>query len=484
MASIPKLKSLLACLAAAAASALLMAFGTGLQPLWWAAWLAFVPVLGVAAREGLVGTAATVLGAWMLGGLNQWSYLTGSLHLPLPLRLAYLAAAALQATLLALAWRRAIRAGSAWRAVWVLPCLGVSLEYLLSLASPHGTFGSLAYTQLGCLPLVQVASVVGWPGVTFAVLLISGALGLLTASVLPLKPRLQVAGTVAALLLAAVLWGWQRSRGEPPGAGYLSIGLAVTSDPARIYPRDGATARRLLEEYAEVSEQLAREGAQVIVLPEKIAWLNEADAAWADGRFSRAANESGAALVLGWGRREGDKVWNEAVLFTPQGAPLRYAKHHLLPVFEDEFTRGTTHVARRQGGITWGLAICKDMDFSDTSRAQDSLGTALLFVPAWDFDVDGWLHSRMAVLRGVEGGFSVARAAKQGRLTVSDSRGRILGEAVAAGPGFSTLVVKAAPVAQPTLAGPWSDRFAWACVALAALLIALTRPSSNLRSRA
>lgn len=31
----------------------------------------------------------------------------------------------------------------------------------------------------------------------------------------------------------------------------------------------------------------------------------------------------------------------------------------------------------------------------------------------------------MAILRGVESGFSIARAAKQGRLTVSDSRGRV-----------------------------------------------------------
>ena len=51
---------------------------------------------------------------------------------------------------------------------------------------------------------------------------------------------------------------------------------------------------------------------------------------------------------------------------------------------------------------------------------------SLLLVPAWDFDVDGWLHGRMAILRGVESGFSIVRAPKQGILTVTDDRGRVL----------------------------------------------------------
>jgi apolipoprotein N-acyltransferase len=53
-------------------------------------------------------------------------------------------------------------------------------------------------------------------------------------------------------------------------------------------------------------------------------------------------------------------------------------------------------------------------------------GWAYVLVPAWDFTLDGWLHDRMAVMRGVESGFTVVRAAKQALLTVSHDRGRIL----------------------------------------------------------
>jgi len=41
------------------------------------------------------------------------------------------------------------------------------MEYLVSRSGPHGTFGSLGYSQTDLLPLVQLASVTGIFGVSF-----------------------------------------------------------------------------------------------------------------------------------------------------------------------------------------------------------------------------------------------------------------------------------------------------------------------------
>lgn len=46
-----------------------------------------------------------------------------------------------------------------------------------------------------------------------------------------------------------------------------------------------------------------------------------------------------------------------------------------------------------------------------------------MLLPAWDFDVDAWQHSRVAVMRGIENGFSTVRPAANGNLTVSDPNG-------------------------------------------------------------
>ena len=48
-----------------------------------------------------------------------------------------------------------------------------------------------------------------------------------------------------------------------------------------------------------------------------------------------------------------------------------------------------------------------------------------MLVPAWDFNLDRAWHGHIAVMRGVEDGFSVSRAAKDGFLTVSNNRGTI-----------------------------------------------------------
>jgi apolipoprotein N-acyltransferase len=109
------------------------------------------------------------------------------------------------------------------------------------------------------------------------------------------------------------------------------------------------------------------------------------------------------------------------------------------------------------------FAVALDL-VAQLGRAYSRLGVDAMLVPAYDFDRDAWSHASMAVLRGVEGGFSVVRSARHGLLTVSDRYGRIVdhkasADAMAAplGPGEATLY---------TRFGYW---FGWLCVAFAAL---------------
>ncbi len=107
----------------------------------------------------------------------------------------------------------------------------------------------------------------------------------------------------------------------------------------------------------------------------------------------------------------------------------------MLPAFESHLLPGTARLTfdRPSDDGTagkWGVEICKDMDFPLLARQYSNDGARLMLVPAWDFVADGWLHGRMAILRGVESGFSIARSVKQGILTLSDSRGRVLAQHV------------------------------------------------------
>jgi apolipoprotein N-acyltransferase len=76
-------------------------------------------------------------------------------------------------------------------------------------------------------------------------------------------------------------------------------------------------------------------------------------------------------------------------------------------------------------------------------------------------------------MRGVEDGFSVARAARDGNLTVSDNRGRILAESRSDSAPYASLVAEVPSAHDATLYALLGDWFAW--FALAALAFTLLR---------
>jgi apolipoprotein N-acyltransferase len=229
---------------------------------------------------------------------------------------------------------------------------------------------------------------------------------------------------------------------------------------------------QLFGDYAGKCERLAAQGAQVIVLPEKIALLSDEATGRLDALFGAAAARAQASVVVGLDRGTSAKRLNEARLYSPDGSlAATYQKHHMVPGFEDADQPGTTiTVLDRQAGV-WGMQICKDMDFPRLSRDYGARGVGLLLVPAWDFTLDGWLHRRMAVMRGVESGFASARAAKQGLLTVSDDRDRVLAQRDAATVPFASLVTTVPVRHDATFYVRFGDWFAWLNVAALVLLL-------------
>ena len=122
-----------------------------------------------------------------------------------------------------------------------------------------------------------------------------------------------------------------------------------------------------------------------------------------------------------------------------------------------------------QGTLT-GIAICKDMDFPRLGREYSRQDVRLMLVPAWDFGRDNWQHSRVAILRGVEGGYTIARAAKEGFLTLSDSYGRVLYQAPSTNRPYASLVAKVPVGTGETLYALIGNTFGWLALVLGVAL--------------
>jgi len=355
----------------------------------------------------------------------------------------------------------------------------------VSALSPHGTAGSLAYSQMTFLPAIQVASLAGTAGIVFTLALFAA----LVATALHCRtepPHAWAVYGVPSLVVIAVLgYGVARlAQGEDAGA--FPIGLAA-SDVAS--PAPGAAANpgdRSWDAYLAGVPNLTAAGAKIIVWPEKIAPLDRAGGERVRALLGGAARDGRIYLLAGVTVIGTDHRENRAWLFAPSGELIAdYAKQHLVPGFEARFKPGNEDVVRSIGAARFGIAICKDMDFAPLGRAYARLGVNAMLVPSWDFDVDAWSHASMAVLRGVEGGFSVIRPARHGLLTVSDRYGRIVNRMASA--EAPLVAFEAMAPLGPGAATPYArlgDWFGWLCAgyaAVAALGLAVGRREDHAR---
>jgi apolipoprotein N-acyltransferase len=472
------------------ASGALFAAAIGLDWWWPGAWLAPIPVLLFAFASSPGWAAGAAFAAFLLGGSRMFTFLATLMPpamvavVAIVPSVAFAAAVLLARRLVRVASARTVagsargaasaggRAAAWWSgalAALGFPAAWTAFGYLTSVTSPHGTAGNLAYSQVDFLPVLQLVSLAGIWGISFVVALAPA--GLAAAWHLRRAHRRPGAGAAAAaaasaasaaasgtsaaahgasaitpgpamtaraalavtvvLVVPALAFGWLRlAEPEPPTR--MRVGLAAADATVRYFrTRRPEEALPVIEAYARRVGELASRGAQVVVLPEKFVGVTPAYAGQAAAILAAAARRYHVVVVAGFNHVGERPLRNVALVLGPDGRQLaEYDKARPLPGFEDGYLVGRTPALLALPAGTAGVAICKDMDFPGWLRAYTAAGRpGILLVPAWDFVRDRRLHARMAVARGVESGFALARAAQNGLVTASDDRGRILAEA-------------------------------------------------------
>jgi len=461
-----------------AISAALFFLGTGLTPLWPLTWLAAIPLLWIAPRVSAGQAYFVAAAAYGLGQLNEWSY--SRRVLPTFVVASVLLLAACVFALGVLLFRSCMLRRKLWQAALVFPLFWVSVEFAVAMLSVHGTFGNISYSQMDFLPILQIASVTGIWGISFCIFLFASTVAAVLHSE-PVSAKIPVAvGTF--LFLAVVLgFGFWRLAATPKNSPTIKVALVASDAPENINAETPAGAAPIFQRYADYMRPLAQQGVQLFVLPEHSGPITNGSQADADAFWGQLAKQTGAFIAIGIDRIEPNVSWNQVRLYAPSGEFIgAYNKHHLLPHWEDQFAPDVKRTVLSMPSGKWGLEICKDMDFPRLSRQYSDDGIGLLIVPAWDFVDDGWLHGRMAILRGVESGFSIARSAKLGILTATDDRGRILAQRNTLGPTFASVIVNVPVRHDPTLYSRFGNWFAWLCAILFVLaLVTALRPPAK-----
>lgn len=446
-------------LLAALSTALMYFFSTGLEGFRPLVWIAPIPVLVMAMRSSRRSASVMAFCAYLLGGLNLASYL--SRLAPAGVVVASAVIPAFAFMLVVVACRDAIIHLRRPMAFIAFPVGWTAYEYLLSIFSPHGSAGSIAYTQSDFLLLVQIASLTGMAGITFVLTLVPAAIAVALHSrtkggfVLPLLVAVVV-------FLGTMAFGWVRlsdtSTREP-----IRVGLvAIDSTVRYINTTERERALSVTNRYDQLGSKLAGQGARILVFPEKLAGMSDLYEEDVFKNLGDLAQREKLYIVAGLNRLGTEPHRNLAVVFSPDGTLLaKYDKVFPIPGLESEYLKGDKPLFLNIAELSAGIAICKDLDFARWMRQYGAEGVGIMFVPAWDFTADGWLHSRMAIMRGVENGFAIVRAANNGSLTASDDKGRIVGEAVSSRSAAITLLSDVRPGSGHTLYAVAGDWFSW-----------------------
>jgi apolipoprotein N-acyltransferase len=459
---------------------LLSAFISGRWVIAAAGWLAPLFLLHYAHAVPLW---PALLGLWLAMalamGISNWRVI------PVPVFLYPLVVAAIAAPMLLpfLADRWLTPALPGFAATLVFPLAWTTMEYLGARGSPFGTWGSLAYSQVGNRPLVQLAAFTGLWGIIFMLTWFASVANAVWEggfSAAAARTHLPVFG---ALLAAVLLSGAGRLRRAAQATRLVTVatvgwpeGILEVGRMMRVFAPDLGTDEhaalradfaRIHEHFIEQTGMAARAGAKIVVWPEANVMVFAEDEPALRQRLQALARERGIYLLAGIAPLDlaaGRPFENTAVLFGPDGAiAARYTKTTAVPGFEAKFgVRGAGRlplVDTPQGRIT--TAICYDLDFPWLLRQAGQGRVDLLLAPASDWREIGALHHHAALFRAVENGVTLVRATRWGWSAVVDAYGRTHALLDSFASNGSLLIAAAPSAAKRTLYARVGDAWAW-----------------------
>ncbi len=340
---------------------------------------------------------------------------------------------------------------------FLAPPLWVATEWLRGSGPLGFPWGNVGYALAASGPLLQSAA---WVGVNGLTLIVVGANAALAAAVtLRSRGRARAAAAAvvatAAIVVALHAAGAARLRAHPPAADPPTrVAIVQPNIPSSI-KWDWEFKDRSVDAIARLLRRVPPGGVALSVWPETAipAYLHDERGYFKIVKTLIAG--TGAPALFGFPDTEvtpDERVYyNAAILVLPDGTEAgEYKKVRLVPfgealpfqsIFpalrhvdfgEADFTPGTEYTQFEVPGIRFGVSICFEAIFPEMTRRLVNGGADVVVNitnDAWyGRSSSAWQHARMSVVRTVEDGVSLVRAANTGISLVADPYGRIVAE--------------------------------------------------------
>jgi apolipoprotein N-acyltransferase len=473
------------------------------------AWFALTPLLlalpGVTPRRA--ARLAYLTGVSGAAGLLYWTAITvtqyGGLSLLVGIGVMLLLALAFALPNALFGWATGRACGAFGpRGLLLAPVFWVASEILRTHTLFEFPWCLLGYSQHRLLPFIQIADLAGVYGVSFVVASASATLAYV-AWERERRGRHRASAAFLLLLVATGAYGLFRLRQRLPESGHVRAAVvqaSITQDEKW----DPEKEMDNLQRHLALSEQALAEEPQLIVWPESaVPFFFDYEPLVAEP-LRKLSRTNHVWLLFGnddLERRAADvpRLWVGAKLLAPHGAlAYRYHKNHLVPFGEyvplkplftlgghigaqlvhrvGEFTPGSEATVATLDGHALGTFICYESIFPGLVREFSRNGAELLV----NITNDGWYgttsapyqHFAMATFRAVENRKWLLRAANTGISGFVDPKGRV----VRASQLFEkrAIVGEAAFVPGLTVYARIGDAFAWLCLAVAVIAVAIS----------
>lgn len=452
-------------------SALMYYFSTGLNFFWPLVWFAPLPIFLFGfyqKRLWLNFLVATI--AYFLGGLSILNYPS---RMPLGLFTLNTFIGAISFAVILLLSIYLMKKSAKWWSIFLFPALTTILEYLMRNNIDSGTLGSLAYTQVDFRPLIQMVSLTGIWAVTFLLSFFASTISFFIYFRRSKNHQIQTSiafFVMLFLLIFTLIFGALRLLNQQIPQDIIKIGvLSIPESIKELKSNHADISTTIANRFINELPRLKNKGAEIILLPEKILQTNNQNNLLLVRKFQQAAKDNHVMLVFGLRQNIDNKVYNTEFVISPEGKVInQYHKEHMLPASESYYTKGKEiKLVQLSDKSKIGLAICKDMDFITPAINYSKKGAGLLLVPALDFWVDAKAHQTPAIFRGIEGGYSLVRAAQWGLLTITNQYGEIIQTKIVSDKRVVSIIANVPVYKGNTFYAKYGDWFIYICYILA-----------------
>lgn len=402
-----------------------------------------------------------------------------------------------------------------WKGWILFPVIMVASEYITSFGG-GGTWGSIAYSQVNNLELMQLASVTGLWGISFilywfnvllyravenrpgfqpflrhAVVFVSVLAIVFVFGMIRLNPAVKYTGptvrlaAITGLNVVPLLTVYEEVFGKKldidpmtltqssPELVELNNALARFIESPLEYQKSLETLVSFQDSLFRVASREAHAGAKLIVFSEALMFTIKPLESDLIIRGRKFAQEHNVRLLLTMGSFIPGKVEfgtkyieNKAIMINESGEVENvFFKNKPVPVVEGSLAGdGEVPVLSTSMGKL-ATSICYDADFPYLMRKAGARKADIMLLPSGDWSEVAPYHADMARVRAIENGFAMVRPVSGATTIICDDKGRIIGARNFYDEGERVLIGSVPVNGTATLYAFVGDVFAWLCLA-------------------